>query len=435
MVCGGASVIEPQVRANHLSGAEVAIPLPDPSSAPADAQTGGEQRLWRPRRVLITPDALAYTHGRQMLERAEAAGAEVVRLTANRLPGFNQDTPGRSYANAKTTFAIVVAPPSSFRLQPIPPSADWQFHLAQGCPAHCQYCYLAGSLAGAPVTRAYANLDQILENLRGYAGKGSITSKSRDRAHEGTTFEASCYTDPLGIERLTGGLAKATRFFGAWEDAVQLRFTTKFAAVEPLLRLAHGGRTRVRFSLNAAPIARTLEGGTASMADRVAALRQIAIAGYPVGLTIAPIMPVEGWQREYRDLLAAVSAAVADRPHRRAHHASVHAGLEGGAAGLVSQNHTRHGRGEPHAEADQVRQLQVCLPEGQHDGDARLLRADRSRTAAGGTHPLLDVSSAGSPGVELGLKVRLRTLRQRLVRDRDQVANLPHLRVVQHLLV
>ena len=28
-------------------------------------------------------------------------------------------------------------------------------------------------------------------------------------------------------------------------------------------------------------------------------------AGYPVGVTIAPIMPVEGWQQEYGDLLDA----------------------------------------------------------------------------------------------------------------------------------
>ena len=50
-----------------------------------------------------------------------------------------------------------VAPPTKLRLQPIPPSADWRFDLAEGCPAHCQYCYLAGSLQGPPVTRAYAS--------------------------------------------------------------------------------------------------------------------------------------------------------------------------------------------------------------------------------------------------------------------------------------
>ncbi len=267
-------------------------------------------RLWRPRRVLITPDALALPHGRLMLERTASFGAEVVRLPSNRLTGFAAETERQSYALAKTTFAIVVAPPGQRKLQPIPPSADWQFHLAQGCPAHCQYCYLAGSLSGPPVTRAYANLPEILEGLRPYAGMGKVTSRSRGRAHEGTTFEASCYTDPLGIEHLTGALEESIGFFGAWDAPVQLRWTTKFDGVGRLTSLAHHGRTRVRFSVNAESVARDFEGGTANVAQRLRALRAMALAGYPVGLTVAPIMPVEGWREEYRSLFTAVAAAI-----------------------------------------------------------------------------------------------------------------------------
>ncbi len=80
---------------------------------------------------------------------------------------------------------------------------------------------------------------------------------------------------------------------------MQLRFTTKFDGVARLLALEHRGRTRVRFSVNAASVARDFEGGTASVAQRLRALRAMALAGYPVGLTIAPIMPVEGWREEY----------------------------------------------------------------------------------------------------------------------------------------
>ena len=196
-----------------------------------------EGRLWRPRRVLVTPEAMGWAHGRAMVERAAGYGAEVVELKSNRLTGLNVvDGEGvrderRSYAMAKTTMAVVVSPAGQRKLQPIPPSADWQFHLAQGCPAHCQYCYLAGSLSGPPVTRVYANLPEVLDSLRTYVGQGRVTSRSRARAGEGTTFEASCYTDPLGIEHLTGSLAETVRFFGAWEAPVQLRFTTKFAGV------------------------------------------------------------------------------------------------------------------------------------------------------------------------------------------------------------
>ena len=293
--------------APHLSLATPARQSPAPPLAPEFALQG---KLWRPRRVVITPEAWALAHGRAMLERAESYGAAVVRLRNNRLPPITAETDQKKYALAKTTFAIVVSPPGQRKLQPIPPSADWQFHLAQGCPAHCQYCYLAGSLSGPPVTRAYANLSEILEGLRPYAGKGQVTSTSRSRAGEGTTFEASCYTDPLGIEHLTGGLEAAIRFFGDWDAPVQLRWTTKFDAVEKLARLDHHGRTRVRFSINAAAIARDFEGGTAPIRQRLNALRTMALAGYPVGITIAPIMPVPQWQQEYSDLLAAVAKAV-----------------------------------------------------------------------------------------------------------------------------
>lgn len=280
-----------------------------------ESQHSAPGKLWRPRRVMITPAAYALPHGRTMLERAEAMGAEVIRLKANRLETPRADTPGKSYALAKSTLAIVLSPPGARRLQPIPPSADWQFHLAQGCPAHCQYCYLAGSLAGPPLTRAYANIGDILEGLRAYAGTGKVTSRSPERAHEGTTFEASCYTDPLGIEHITGSLAEAIRFFGNWDATVQLRWTTKFDDVSGLVKLAHRGRTRVRFSINAATISRDFEGGTATVRQRLKALRSLALAGYPVGITIAPIMPVEQWREEYRALFTLVAEAVKDVPH------------------------------------------------------------------------------------------------------------------------
>ena len=265
-------------------------------------------RLWRPRRVVVTPAALDHAHGRAMVARAEGLGLAVERLPANRLTLPKAADPKRAYAEAKATLAIVVAPPTKLRLQPIPPSADWRFDLAEGCPAHCSYCYLAGSLSGPPVTRAYANLGEILANLDGYVGRGAVTSHQAERAGEGTTFEASCYTDPLGIDHLTGSLAEAIRHFGAMANAaVQLRFTTKFAAIAPLLDLPHAGRTRIRFSVNARAAA-PYEGGTAPLDARLDAMAAAARAGYPVGLTIAPILPLPDWRAAYENLIMSAAA-------------------------------------------------------------------------------------------------------------------------------
>ena len=185
------------------------------------------------------------------------------------------------------------------RLEPIPPSADYQFHLAKGCPAHCQYCYLAGSLQGPPITRVYANLDAILENTSRYRTPGRRT-----------TFEASCYTDPLAIEPITSSVSEAILYFGQHEGQ-ELRFTSKFASVGPLLGLAHNGNARVRMSLNTPQVARYFEAGTDTPAQRILALQQLAQAGYKIGIVLAPLMVYEGWKQEYAQLFKHLGEALA----------------------------------------------------------------------------------------------------------------------------
>ena len=161
----------------------------------------------------------------------------------------------------------------------------------------CQYCYLAGSLSGPPVLRVYANLPEILDNLKHY-----------DKPDAFTTFEASCYTDVLALEHLTGSLAETIRYFGKRPNA-GLRWVSKFDAIDSLLDLPHNGKTRARFSLNAAPIASRLEGGVSSLPKRLQALRCMALpasksgGNYPVGIVLAPIMPIENWQSHYTQLL------------------------------------------------------------------------------------------------------------------------------------
>ncbi|HEY9626119.1 MAG TPA: radical SAM protein [Coleofasciculaceae cyanobacterium] len=277
------------------------------ASFSADASTHmshNRSKLWLPDRVIFTPAALEEPWGQQILDRVQSLNLPVEELSRNRLTGLRGETEQETYRLAKRTLAVVNAPPSSFKLSPIPPSADWQFHLAEGCPAHCQYCYLAGSLQGPPVIRAFANLPQTLDNLAVYEHPDSATS-----------FEVSCYTDPLGIEHLTGSLAECIRHFGTRKQG-HLRWVSKFDNVEGLLELPHNGHTRCRFSVNAAPISRQFEGGTANVSDRLTALRRLALprtqggGGYPVGVVIAPIMAIEDWQEHYDRLFDQISAAL-----------------------------------------------------------------------------------------------------------------------------
>ena len=284
--------------------------LSEPSIRPSGTAA---PKLWVPKRVLITKAAAAQPHTAEIISRCMAAGVTAIEfLPSDRLTGLRGETERETYALAKSTLAVVVAPPSARKPQPIPPSADWRIDLARGCPAHCQYCYLAGSLSGPPITRVYANLDEVLAGIPSHLGHGTITSGTAERGHEGTTFELSCYTDPLGIEHLTGSLATAIIRAGRGDYGhdMQLRFTTKFDDVVPLLHLPHGRRTRIRFSVNADEVSQRFEGGTARMPARLAAMRSMAQAGYRIGLTVAPIIPVPDWQQSYGRLLDDVAVAL-----------------------------------------------------------------------------------------------------------------------------
>ncbi len=142
---------------------DLAEPLA-PETPPAPHSASGEEVVTRdlsglappprparrrmPRRVVATPAAHDHPHGLRIIERVEALGIEVERLRSNRLTGMRGATERETYARAKSTLAVVVSPPSRRALQPIAPSADWRFDLAEGCPAHCQYCYLAGRSPG-----------------------------------------------------------------------------------------------------------------------------------------------------------------------------------------------------------------------------------------------------------------------------------------------
>ena len=294
----------PVLNAPVAAPAPLLLEAPDAAAAP---RTHGA-KLWLPKRVLFTPAALDEEYGQQILARATALNLDVELLKSNRLTGLRGDDERATYRTAKTTLAVVNAPAGALRLQPTPPSADYQLNLAEGCPAHCQYCYLAGSLSGPPVVRAFANLPRLLENTQAY-----------ERADRPVSFEASCYTDVLGIEHLTGALAETVRYF-AGREGTRLRFVSKYDHVDSLLGLPHQGHTRARASLNAEPLARQLEGGTASIEARIQALRRLALpvaqggGGYPVGVVLAPIMPLPDWRQHYGELFDRLHAALSDVP-------------------------------------------------------------------------------------------------------------------------
>ncbi|MGE5559062.1 MAG: spore photoproduct lyase [Bacillota bacterium] len=248
--------------------------------------------LFWPRRAFFEPDSLRYELGRRLRDIFTQTGTPVFYTPShNRVTGIPGQNPRQKYAEAKRT--LVVGVKKDLRFESCRPSADYEVALGTSCPGGCEYCYLAATLGRAPYIRVYVNIDEILASVEAHIRKAEAGL---------VTFEAASASDPLAVEHLTGSLARIISFFGA-NGRGRLRAVTKYAAVDPLIPLAHNGHTRFRFSINTNKVIRFFEHNTSSFQDRITAARRMQGAGYPLGFIIAPIIAGETWRTDYESLL------------------------------------------------------------------------------------------------------------------------------------
>lgn len=156
--------------------------------------------------------------------------------------------------------------------------------LASGCPMDCSYCILQSYLANNPVTTVYVNLEEILARL------ASFLAAHPNRCYRIGTGELA---DSLALDRLTDVASILIPFFAARKNAI-LELKTKTAAVDHLLRLAHGDRTVLAWSVNTPEIIASEERGTAPLDERLAAAQRAAAAGYGIGFHFDPIVLTRG---------------------------------------------------------------------------------------------------------------------------------------------
>lgn len=248
-------------------------------------------RPFIPDYAFFEPEALNFPIGQDILHRLEDLHIPIQYTTShNRVTGIAGDSPNEKYKNAKNT--LVVGLRKTLKFDTSKPSADYALPISTGCMGHCHYCYLQTTLGAKPYIRIYVNMDEILDAARGYI---------RERAPAITTFEAACTSDPVGIEHLSGNLARVVEFVGA-EPLARLRFVTKYENVDSFLHLQHNGQTYFRFSLNADYVVRNFEPGTARVDERIEAAAKVLAAGYKLGFILAPLIRFDGWQEGYSAL-------------------------------------------------------------------------------------------------------------------------------------
>ncbi len=162
----------------------------------------------------------------------------------------------------------------------------------QNCPFECSYCFLQNYLTDG-ITKTIHDTKTLMQEVRGKI------SKEPSRLFRIGTWELG---DSLALEDKTGQAASLIQEFAVLKNAV-LELKTKSDCVDSILNLYHKGRTVVSWSLNTDYIIRTEEKGTASLDNRMEAIRKTVNAGYLIGLHFDPMIIYKGWENGYEKLL------------------------------------------------------------------------------------------------------------------------------------
>lgn len=239
--------------------------------------------------VYYEPQALNYVSG-QMLKQKYADLPWIKITSHNRIPELTAAS-NKDFVKLKRLLIIGIR--KTHRYTPNQKISDWLVpYTSSGCRAMCLYCYLVCSYNKCSYLRLFVNREQMLDKLLHTAAAATNPQ----------TFEIGSNSDLILENTITENLSYTIERFGA-EGTGKITFPTKFAMVEPLLTLEHNGKTIFRMSVNPEQIINQIELGTSSLAQRIKALNQMAAAGYPVGILIAPVILLDNWQKLYEQLI------------------------------------------------------------------------------------------------------------------------------------
>ncbi len=161
-----------------------------------------------------------------------------------------------------------------------------------GCPFDCTYCpYSTFICARVDIERFADRVARLTAELSGQE-----------------LFKLNNRSDTLGLEPELGLAPLLVERF-AELDGKYLMLYSKGENVKALLGLEHRRKTIACFTLTPARIAELLEPGAPPTSARIAAIGQLAKAGYPIRVRLSPIVPLLDWHNLYNDLIRDLIAA------------------------------------------------------------------------------------------------------------------------------
>jgi spore photoproduct lyase len=179
---------------------------------------------------------------------------------------------------------------------------------SNGCAMACAYCYVPRRKGYANPISVFANIDQICAAIARHASRQGSKPAPDQIDPQAWVYDLGENGD-LSVDALISeNVRDLVETFRALLNA-KGSFATKFVNRD-LLAYDPQGRTRIRFSLMPAHVARVVDVRTSPMPERIAAIDDFVRAGYEVHLNFSPVIVYDGWERDWYDLFEQVDAAL-----------------------------------------------------------------------------------------------------------------------------
>lgn len=210
---------------------------------------------------------------------------------------FSNKSQGKAYLDGKRKLEFV---PKKGNIMDLCASLDERYiccrtHVIKtvsNCPFECTYCFLQNYLTNATMS-VVDDIDAIIEEV-----KARLNSEP-ERFFRIGNWELG---DSLALEGVCGQARKLIEAFADIKGAI-LDLRTKSANVENILSARHNGRTIVSWTLSPPKVITEEELKTASLAERLRAIKKIIAAGYLTAFHFDPMIYYPGWEKDYEDLV------------------------------------------------------------------------------------------------------------------------------------
>ncbi|PCE15191.1 radical SAM protein [Microbacterium sp. SZ1] len=253
------------------------------------------------RRIYAEPDAARSPRGQEIIARWP--DATIVPVESHwQIPEVHGDERNVARWVRIKTEALVLGEKKSVATRLNGRSADFIApSLANGCAMACAYCYVPRRKGYSNPVTVFTNIDRITAHLARHVSKQGPKTEPNQCDPDAWVYDIGENSDCSVDAMISENVRDVCDLFRMLPTA-KASFATKYVNRD-LLDWDPLGRTRIRFSLMPASVAKVTDIRTSPVAERIAAIDDFVEAGYEVHLNFSPIIVTPTWIEDWTELL------------------------------------------------------------------------------------------------------------------------------------